>query len=157
MTTPKTDTTDAPEMGRFVCPPDHRHGDNATCWGRHRCRCGQCREAHRVRCALRRKQIAYGRHEGTVDAEAIRLHVNSLRSRGWTVRAISEASGVHIAAVNRVSLGWGERIRFASARALMNVHHWDQEPPALPRSLVDGTGTRRRLQALMFMGYSGPN
>ena len=30
-------------MSEFVCPPDHKHGETLTCYGKHKCRCGDCR------------------------------------------------------------------------------------------------------------------
>jgi len=32
-----------------ICPPEHRHGVTATCYGSHGCRCEGCRAASSVR------------------------------------------------------------------------------------------------------------
>lgn len=33
----------------YVCPADHSHGLNSTCYTNHGCRCAACKEARRVR------------------------------------------------------------------------------------------------------------
>ena len=33
-------------MTDHICPPDHRHGANTTCYRTHRCRCVPCRQSN---------------------------------------------------------------------------------------------------------------
>lgn len=138
-------------MTVHVCPPEHKHGANATCWGNHACRCSECREAHRVRCARRRKNIAYGRHGGLVDPGKAKAHVNRLRSEGWTVAGISAASGVSNQVITRVSLH-DRKVRAELSQKLLAL---DAKPTPVDRALVDSTGTVRRLGALIAIGYTG--
>lgn len=37
------------EVPKFVCPPDHKHGINSTCYYRHKCRCDDCRNQMSIR------------------------------------------------------------------------------------------------------------
>lgn len=134
-----------------LCPPDHLHGIKATCYGNHGCRCSDCREGHRLRMDRRRRLIAYGRWGGMADATEARAHVNKLRET-FSVREIAAAAGVTSHVVNRVSLGWGDRIRAEHVHALL---HCDPAPLEMAGTFVDGTGTARRVQALMFMGWTG--
>lgn len=36
------------------CPSDHRHGETASCYSHHGCRCTECRDAMKVRRKLNR-------------------------------------------------------------------------------------------------------
>lgn len=136
----------------YVCPPDHKHGKNATCYGGHGCRCSQCRESHRVRCDRRRREIAYGRWSGLIDAAPAREHVNAMRGSGWTVRDIALTAGLSEHVVTRVSRNDGQTILGSTAAALLAVS--DSRADLLPGRLVDATGTVRRLRALVFMGWT---
>lgn len=142
---------------RFVCPPDHAHGKTATCWGntKHKCRCDECREAQRKRLERRRKDVAYGRHEFTRSATPVRRHVNTLRGQGWTVRDIARAADVSAQTVNRAGLGIGGGIKAESARRILAVRASDKPAADMGGRLVDATGTVRRFQALVYMGYPG--
>lgn len=137
----------------FVCPPDHAHGANATCYGStsHRCRCADCREGQRRRLEKRRKAIAYGRHTpASVDAHRAGALVNLLRSEGWTVSEISDAAGVSRHVISDASLH-PERPMLASSEA--KILGITALAPMHTKN-VDSTGTVRRLQALVFMGWT---
>jgi transcriptional regulator with XRE-family HTH domain len=103
----------------------------------------------------RRKNIAYGRHEGLVSNKNVANHVTVLRASGWTVREIANQARVSHNTVNRAALGTAGKIRAESARRILEVHPNRRPDPTLGGQLVDSTGTRRRLQALVTMGYPG--
>ena len=138
------------------CPPDHRHGEVSTCWARHGCGCDDCLDGQRDRMTRRRKQIAYGRHEPLRPITRARRHVNVLRAANWTVREIAVAAGVSVQIVNRVGLNHAKSITRESEERLLSVHPHRKNVAPLPASLVDATGTIRRIQALMALGWSGP-
>lgn len=48
----------APPADTTICPPSHRHGLTATCYGHHKCRCLRCREASSARQKHQRMQRA---------------------------------------------------------------------------------------------------
>jgi transcriptional regulator len=94
-----------------------------------------------------------------VDAEPVRRHVNELRAAGLGKRRIAALSGVSNATIQhllRGNPGSGRprtaRIRPDIARALLAVR------PGLDTladsAAVDTIGTRRRVQALMCLGWS---
>lgn len=138
----------------FVCPPDHAHGRNTTCWSGHRCRCDECRQAHRNRMRRYRKNVAYGRHQPLVDNAPAREHLLKLRAAGWTLQEMWLAAGVANQVVISAMYHPGRRIRPENLEAILAVDP-EQRRPVGPGKLVDATGTRRRLQALMWLGWSG--
>lgn len=84
-----------------------------------------------------------------VPAEPVREHVLKLRALGWTYEQIADAAGVstwvpHRAATGRTTKLWKDR-----ADGVLRV-------PLVARGShrgVDSTGTRRRVQALAWMGW----
>jgi hypothetical protein len=69
------------------------------------------------------------------------------------VREIAAAAGVSVQTVNRVSLRWGGTVKATSADKILTIHPNRKPERHSPRELVDATGTIRRLQALVYMGY----
>ena len=121
------------------------------------CRCEVCREAVRVGEARRRRARAYGR-SSFVDAAPVRAHVGRLRASGLGVERIAMLAEVSPGVVKKLLYGDpargtapSRRVRRASATAIMSIK------PDLDQlgagALVDATGTRRRLQALVALGW----
>lgn len=115
------------------------------------------RRAHAAYEARRRRLIAYGRWNPRTDAELVRPHVRSLMESGLSWRKVAELAGVPEATVGRLLYGKAgkppsEWLKTTSAAAILNV----KASPAMlsPRALVDATGTHRRLQALIALGWS---
>ena len=65
----------------------YRHGN---------CHCDRCKAAHAAAARQRRRDKAYGRYRGDVDAEQVRLHVQELRAAGVSVPIIAELAGVNV-------------------------------------------------------------
>lgn len=40
-----------------ICPPDHKHGETSTCYGKHGCRCVSCAARQSLKCRNRRQGI----------------------------------------------------------------------------------------------------
>lgn len=101
----------------------------------------------------------YGKWQPLVDAQPAREHVQALSATGMGARRVAAISGVNQSTIRALLHGEPargipptQRLRPQHAAALLAVR------PALtdyaPRALIDGTGTRRRLQALMVLGWS---
>lgn len=100
----------------------------------------------------------------TQDVEPVRFHILSLRGAGWSVRSIAGAAGVSPTTISLLSAGKQQRVSNTIAEKVLAV---DPKvlPSIVPRSNrrdgkpahhevnVPGVGTRRRLRALMRIGW----
>lgn len=137
----------------------HVHGER-NCYVIDRCRGAACREAIRVYEQHRRRQRAYGRHAYADAAPAVE-HVRSLMAAGLGWKRIAEKAGVASSSVYPLLYGRPDRnggrprtkARKATVDALLAV-----PMPGLDDfgggHVIDGTGTRRRLQALVAIGWA---
>ncbi|WP_181785615.1 hypothetical protein [Streptomyces phytophilus] len=134
------------------------HHDNLTCVKQYRCRRPECLDRERQYNNTRMRLIAYGRWEPYVDAEPVRAHVRMLMSYGIGWQRVCRISGVPNGSISRLLYGDtregrkpSKRVRTATADKVFAIR------PSLDnvadRRAVDGTGTRRRLQALMAVGW----
>lgn len=115
------------------------------------------RRAHTEYENRRRKLIAYGRWNPRTDAHHVRDHVRSLMAAGLSWRKVAELADVPEATVGRLLYGKAGKspsawLRTPAATAILNVKA-DRDTLS-PRALVDATGTHRRLQALIALGWS---
>lgn len=141
------------------CTVQHYHGTR-QCYRTCGCRRQECREAD----AAARREAQNKRDAGKstthpVDAAPVRKHLEKLIESGWGTRAISEMTGVNVSALVRTVYGINGvpqvHVRADSAEKLLAFN-----PP--PRHKFDGTsiettdatGSRRRLQALVALGFS---
>lgn len=106
--------------------------------------------------ANRRRLKAQGLWQPFVDAAPVRDRVRVLNGAGMPNGALTK----------RLDLPWGSldhlvcqrngeysrEVRTETAEALMN--YWPVLDDFPPRSLIDGTGTRRRFEALMTLGWT---
>lgn len=122
------------------------------------CKCPDCRACDRNYMNTRSRLMAYGRWQPLIDAEPVRAHVRMLMTYGIGWQRVCLLSGVSNGGVSRLLYGDktrgyvpSKRVRTTTADKLLAVR------PALesvaPRAHVDGTGTRRRLQALVANGW----
>ncbi|MDH6226240.1 hypothetical protein [Streptomyces sp. MJP52] len=114
------------------------------------CRLEACVEARRRYQLRLRYDHSQGIHR-LVDATQARAHAERLVARDWTHRQIADAAGIARSTVTKILSGAAQTNRRAAA-AILSVE-LTQEPP-FARRRIDATGTRRRLQALMVLGYS---
>ena len=127
--------------------------------GRKSTRRGLCASHYNTR---RERDIAYGRWQPSrVEAAAVRRHVQSLRDAGLGMRRIAELSGVSRSVlrsllIGRHERGWGPsgRISLDNATKLLSVSMDTGRLQVAGGSLVDMTGTTRRLRALVAIGYT---
>lgn len=126
----------------------------------HGCRCTPCRKASSAYTANRTRQIAYGRWEPFVDAAPVRAHVETLRAAGIGWKRVAALAGVTPSVVEKLVYGSprqrtgpSKRVRPETAAKLLAV---TADLASLGGAAkVDATGTRRRLQALVALGWSG--
>jgi transcriptional regulator with XRE-family HTH domain len=119
-----------------------------------RCRCEPCREAWRAYQNNRNRAIAYGRHEPAplVDAAPARDHLNSLRAAGYGTKALAAISGIHRTHLEDIRSGKRATVWQSTLDDVLAI---TVDPDRLPdRADVDGVGTRRRLRALVAVGWS---
>lgn len=136
---------------------DHQHGTRA-CYVLDRCRCEPCTLANRTATAERVRQKAYGRYDRYAPAEESQAHVRELMSQGMGLKRIQAASGVAQGVLWK--LVYGKRQADGSQQVSRRITRQNHDRlMAVTLDLaggaqVDGTGTRRRLQALVAIGYS---
>ncbi len=116
------------------------------------CRCDACRAANATAEREKYRLRAYGRWRPLVDAGPVREHLAVLAGRGIKTKRVSQLSGISHPAIVRIAEGRTVRVRAQTAEAILAV----QPSPDLltPRAHVDGAGTRRRLQALVAVGWT---
>lgn len=85
-----------------------------------------------------------------VDAWVVRQRLMMLRRRGNSLAAIAATAGVSQAAVYRIWSRQTRRVLAPTATAILAI-----TPGGPAAQYTDATGTRRRLQALFLLGYSG--
>lgn len=124
-----------------------------------KCRCPTCCQSASDYDSNRRRAIAYGRWQPYVDAEPVRQHVRALAEFGIGWMRLAKISGVPRGSVSKLLYGDpqrgmapSKRILPKNAQAILAVEPiLDHLGGAVP---IDGTGTRRRLQALVAKGWS---
>jgi len=124
------------------------------------CRCPACRTAERDYARQVARLKAYGRWQPFTDAARVRAHVRHLMAYGIGAARIAALAGVPRSAVIHLLYGDpargeppGRRIRSATARRLLAVRPAPENLAAT--AAVEAAGTRRRLQALVAVGWSG--
>lgn len=114
------------------------------------------RAAHNRWARRRRRLIAMGQWEPFVDAEPIRQRVRALNQTGMPTNALALRLGLPESALEH--LMWkrdgvaSKDVRRETAEAVMGYWPTLEDFPA--NSLIDGTGVRRRVQALMTLGWT---
>ncbi|GGU52228.1 hypothetical protein [Streptomyces lavendofoliae] len=138
---------------------DHReapHHRNLTCVKEYRCRLPECVARHNAYQRRVYRQKGYGTWQPLVDAAPVRQHINNLRAAGHSIPEIQKQAGVGAATLARVLYDGtnkrAERIRPEVAERILAVPL--TPAPVKPSTIIDATGTRRRLQALVSMGWT---
>lgn len=137
----------------------HVHGTR-TAYVVDKCRCRPCTDASAKVQAERSRLQAYGRYDsGRVDAQPIREHITMLMAYGIGLKRIAALAGVSNATLGKIL--YGDQTRNMPPRA-RTEKHVAAGVLAIKPSLdnlgqtvsVDATGTRRRIQALVTIGWS---
>ena len=134
----------------------HQHGTRAA-YVHDRCRCRACADANAAASTARTRERTYGRWSPFVDAEPLRQHIARLRAHGIGINRIAELAGLSPGHIRALIYARGHgtppfrRVRAETADRLLRVQ---PDPTArAPRSQIPATGTRRRLQALVAIGW----
>ena len=133
----------------------HAHG-TYSCYVLDGCRCAPCSKANSTYERTRVRQQAYGRWDGLVDAEPAREHLQQLRAAGMGIRTIAKRLDLAESTLAKIVYGDprrgappSRRVKPSTLAAILAV-----TPDPADGACVDGTGTRRRLQALVATGWS---
>lgn len=135
----------------------HQHGTYA-CYVLDGCRCEPCTRARTEWRQQSERQKAYGRWDNLVDATAAREHVSQLNAQGMGLKRIVAVSDISHGQLWKLMYGKtradgsrtpSRRIRKVTAERILAV-----ELDLADGAVIDGTGARRRLQALVAIGYS---
>jgi hypothetical protein len=134
----------------------HRHGTRAA-YVKDRCRCTDCTAANTAASRTVTRERIYGRWHPYVDADPVRDHIAALRAAGIGVERIAHLAGLSVSHVRqlaehgRANSPGTHRVRPSTATRVLGIGIGDAS--RAPRSRVDATGTRRRLQALQAIGW----
>lgn len=120
------------------------------------CRCARCKKANRAWQIERERAILRGDWEPWTDAEPVRAHVETLIAAGLTQENVAALAGINPGSITHLMKGSnghppGKKIRPETARKIRAVRSFEVLPAA---GLVRSTGTVRRLQALVAIGWS---
>ncbi len=119
-----------------------------------RCRCPLCSAASAEYARTRTRLRAYGRIKELVDPEVVQGHLRWLSGNGIGADRAAELAGISRSTTRRilcpgaVSRGVTPRVAHALLAVVPTLDN------ACDNARVDATGTRRRLQALAFAGWS---
>jgi hypothetical protein len=134
----------------------HRHCTRAA-YVKDRCRCTDCTAANTAASRTVARERTYGRWHPYVDGGPVREHITALRAAGIGVERIAQLAGLSVSHIRQLAdHGRGDspsprRVRPSTATHVLGIglHHASRAPS----SRVDPTGTRRRLQALIAIGW----
>lgn len=122
------------------------------------CGCGKCLQVDREYTSNRTRLIAYGRWQPYIDAEPARQHVRMLMTYGIGWQRVARISGVANGTLSTLLYGNykthrppSKRVRTETADKILSVRPTFDN--IAPGQYVDATGTRRRLQALVAIGW----
>lgn len=131
----------------------HVHGTR-TAYVRDRCRCGDCTTANTVAAATRVRAQAYGQWHPFTDARPVRDHLRGLRAAGLGVTRIAALAATSPSHIRGLADPGDDhhppvrRVRPDTADRILRI-----EAHPAPGARIDGTGTHRRVQALIATGW----
>ncbi|RFU20592.1 helix-turn-helix domain-containing protein [Geodermatophilus marinus] len=134
----------------------HVHGTRAA-YVKDRCRCTDCTAANTASGRAVHRAQTFGRWRPFVDAAPVREHLRALRAAGIGVEQIAMLAGLSTSHVRELANPGRDgnpgirRVRPETAHQVLRVRV--DEANRAPRSHVGATGTRRRLQALIAIGW----
>jgi hypothetical protein len=121
------------------------------------CRCQGCTEANAAYKKWRELLVETGRWAQLVPAEPVREHIRRMERVGIGREQLAERSGISVGGIQKILIGQrgklARNVRSATAAAILAVEPEAQVAPS--RVVVDGLGTRRRLEALTAMRWTG--
>ncbi|WP_375502668.1 helix-turn-helix domain containing protein [uncultured Jatrophihabitans sp.] len=137
----------------------HIHGTRAA-YVKDRCRCRRCTRANTAESRTSHRERTYGRWEPYVDAGPARERILALREAGFGLRRIAKLANVSTTTLRAIidtspdGRMPRDKIRPETAEAILAVS--TERASRAGYATVDPIGTRRRLQALIAIGWSLP-
>ncbi|MCV2395949.1 hypothetical protein OEB99_16660 [Actinotalea sp. M2MS4P-6] len=139
----------------------HQHGTHA-CYVLDRCRCIPCATANSDYETQRTRNIAYGR-TAMVDAEPVRERLRALLEAGMGLKRITAVHGISSGTLTKILYGItradgthrppASKVQRRTAERVLAI-----PMPSIDQlaggQIVDSTGTARRVQALVALGWS---
>lgn len=133
-----------PRHGTIGAISRHRHAREPLC--------AECKtELLRYNKRRESPQMRVTAQIGWVDAAPIRAHIMKLVAAGYSLRSIATVSGSNISSLCYVTQGSRKRVLQRTADRILSTPI--PKHPVGTSNLVDPTGARRRVQALMRMGW----
>jgi len=129
-------------------------------YNKHQCRGTACTEASTEYAHSYRHLVSINRYDsGLVDVAPAREKIIQLQTIGYGYNQIAKMAGLNYNTIHAIVHGepWaGKKPRARVQRDVVTqIRSITPDPAKLPpRSTVDGTGTRRRIQALHALGFS---
>jgi hypothetical protein len=134
----------------------HVHGTRVA-YVKDRCRCADCTAANTAAGRAVHRAQTFGRWQPFLDAAPVRDHIRALRAAGIGVEQIAVLAGISTSHVRELANPGRDgnprvrRVRPETAHQVLRIRIG--QAIRAPRSLVDATGTRRRLQGLIAVGW----
>lgn len=134
----------------------HKHGTR-TAYVKDECRCRDCMDANTAASHTASREQTFGRWQPYIDAAPVREHIADLRRSGVGLTRIAKLANTslsHIRAlVSTDPSGQPTTVRVRPSTADRILAIEASAASSAPGARVDATGTRRRLQALMAIGW----
>lgn len=133
-------------------PPHH---NSLTCYTNYGCRLPECVERYRAWDRQRRAARKAGQWQPHVDAEPVRQHLRTLAEHGITLHRAAEMAGIGARSLHPLfQPQHGRRRRHQhTVRAELAAKILAITPEAATPAKVDPTGTARRIQACVAVGW----
>lgn len=150
-------TTGGPQRNCGHPAAPHVHGTRVA-YVKDRCQCLECTAANTAASNAAKREQTFGRWNPFIDAAPVREHIHLLRREGIGVEQIAKLAGTSASHVRELADPGREdrpairRVRPETADRVLAIEPIDAN--RAPRSQVDATGSRRRLQALVAIGWS---
>ena len=132
----------------------HRHGTRSA-YVKDRCRCRPCMDANTAAGRVVRRAQAFGRWQPYVDAAPVREHIAALRAHGIGLHRIARLANTSVSHIRALAAknqdAASRRVRPTTAERILAIEITTAS--YAPSAPVDATGTRRRLQALVAIGW----
>lgn len=140
---------------RPVCPPEHPHGQNQTCYT-HGCRCDDCRALHTEYAFWRRNMRRAGRGPvRSIDATGTRRRIEALMAIGWPAGELGRRlGGVTFQQINIFRTE--PRVSPTTAARVAGLYEqlWNQEP--VPTTRGERTAVSRARSFARTRGFAPP-
>lgn len=143
--------------GDFRCPPDHKHGQNHTCYNAHKCRCPGCRKFVNQGARRRTRLRAYGKWEDfLVPAIGTRRRLQALVAVGWSQTKLGARLGTSQSAIWALLYDTGSTVRRSSFDRVSTLYEqlWNT-PPAL-ETCFDVSAYKRSIHYAAVRGWQPP-